>query len=183
MTKQQDDHIEDDVTLEDTETIEADERMEDKIKTLRDKLRTCETEKMTALEDSQRAKADFLNSKKRLEEQKQSDLERMAGTFVTSLLPLMDSFDMAMADTAAWEKIDPAWRSGVEGIKNQLERILKQHNVTPIEALGETFDHDLHEAVGTTADEGDSDVVKNVVQAGYKMNDTVIRPAKVIISE
>jgi molecular chaperone GrpE len=182
---QHDEHIEDEVVeaFEDTD-LEGDElQAQDKLKTLREKLKVCEAEKMAALEDVQRARADFLNSKKRLEEQKLADIERVAGKFVASLLPLADSFQMAMADKAAWEQIDPAWRTGVEGIQNQLNTILKNHDVTQIDALGAHFDHDLHEAIGTEASEGESDVVLKVVQAGYKMGDMIIRPAKVIISE
>ncbi len=181
-THQPDEHIEEDeVTIEDTEQIETEERLESKLKTLREKLKVCEAEKMTALEDLQRARADFLNTKRRLEEQKQADITRVADKFVASLLPLTDSFSMAMADKAAWEEIDASWRTGVEGIKSQLDRILATHNVTKIEALGTHFNHDEHEAVGTKEGE-EADIVLEVVQEGYKKDGAVLRPAKVIIS-
>jgi molecular chaperone GrpE len=181
-TRHSDEHIEEnEVTIEDTDQVETEERLENKLKTLREKLKMCESEKMSALEDLQRARADFLNTKKRLEEQKQTEVARAADAFIATLLPLADSFSMAMADEAAWQEVDSSWRTGVEGIKSQLDRILKTHNVTKIEALHTHFDHDLHEAVGTK--EGDEpDIVLEVVQEGYKKDATVLRPAKVIIS-
>ena len=178
-----------DVVEENEESIEVtdDEGQEvaqkDKQKQLREKLKAAEAEKRELLEELQRTKADFLNTKKRLEEQQQAAISRKEDAFIAALLPLADSFTMARKDTAAWDAIDEAWRKGVEGIHAQLERILANHNVVAVDPVGEPFDPERHEAVGTREDSANADTVIDVVQLGYERNGSILRPAKVIISE
>lgn len=166
---------------EDIEIEDVEKSSEVKVKKTREKLMQCEKEKAEILEELQRAKADYLNSKRRLSEQTQLDRERILNDFLRSLLPLCDSFDMATADTKIWESIDENWRKGVEGIQNQLNAILKQHGVEALEANGEHFDPNRHEAMSAIDDDGESETVAQVLQKGYVRNGEVIRPAKVII--
>ncbi|SRR6056297_459070 len=158
------------------------ETLHKKLKDLRTKLTAAEAAKRESLEELQRTKADFLNSKKRLEEQQQAAVKRSEDAFVSALLPLADSFYMAMKDEAAWNAIDESWRKGVEGIHQQLKRILDGYNVEPIDPAGEPFDPHRHEAVATTEDDGESETVLEVVQVGYERAGDVLRPAKVVIS-
>jgi len=167
----------DDIELEDIEQASG-----DKLKQLREKLKGCEKERMEHLEALQRTKADFLNSKKRIEEQLQRDRERITVGHVLALLPLADSFEAAMSDKN-WEECDEKWRKGVEGIYAQLMNILKANEVTPIDAEGEHFNPHEHEAVSNApaSEETKINTVVNVLQKGYRMGDTVLRPAKVIV--
>ena len=168
----------DDIELED-----LDETAETKIKALREKLKACETEKAQHHDDLQRAKAEFLNTKMRLSEQVEREKERAVDTQILQLIPLCDSFDMAMMNTDAWEAIDESWRKGVEAINNQLRNILQTYNVSTITPKGEQFDPNMHEAMSTIdSEEFETDTVVEVLQNGYVRNDTVIRPAKVILS-
>lgn len=166
--------------LEDIEEAEA-----GKIKKMRDKLTKCEEEKKQILDDSQRDKADFLNARKRLEEERINDRLRYKKQHVMELLPLCDSFQMAMSDTEAWEKADKNWRTGVEGINTQLLKILDSYNVKSVDPVGEDFDPYKHEAIGTeeVEDKKKHDKVVTVIQRGYEMTqgDTTetIRPARV----
>lgn len=155
---------------------------EQKLKNLRDKLKIAEAAKRDLHEELQRTKADYLNSRKRLEVQQQEAIKRSEDTFVAALLPLADSFYMAMKDETAWNAVEESWRKGVEGINQQLQRILTSHHVTPMVPLGETFDPQKHEAVATTPHGGDADTILEVVQIGYERDGDVLRPAKVIIS-
>ncbi len=155
---------------------------QDKLKALREKLKVCESEKMQYLEDLQRAKAEFLNSKKRVEDQRIQDKERAVETQIEKLLPLCDSFDMAMQNTEAWEAIDANWRSGIEGIYTQLISILDSYGVTKHSEINEAFDPEKHEAVGTKDSDQETDTVTEVLQAGYSRNGNNIRVAKVILS-
>ena len=166
-----------DIHLEDAEASAS-----DKQKSLRAKLKICETEKMQALEDAQRTKAEFLNSKKRLEEQAARDVVRAQYKFVMDLLPLADSFDMAMQNTATWEATDEVWRKGVEGIYQQLQSLLTKHNAVAVDPTGEAFNPEHHEALSTTDSEDESDTIVSVIQKGYERNGEIIRPAKVVIS-
>ena len=180
---QDDVSVESDASLPpELELDEVEEHKDAKIKKLQTNLKNCESEKRTHLEDLQRAKADFLNSKKRLEESAIQDRERILESFIQDLLPLCDSFHMAMSDTATWESVDQNWRSGIEGINSQLQRILSEHNVVSVDPLNEPFDPEKHEAVGTTESEAESNTIVAVLQLGFERNGTVLRPAKVTIS-
>lgn len=169
--------------VSDDETILTDISLEDeeetskaKIHSIKKKLQACETEKLQHLEALQRAKADFLNSKRRLEEQKEREVERATIRHAENLLPLADSFEMAMKDPK-WLEAEETWRKGVEGIHAQLMNVLRSLDVTPIDAENKPFDPQEHEAL-----QGDGDVVSFVFQKGYKLKNQVIRPAKVSVA-
>lgn len=155
-----------------------------KQKKLREKLAQCEKEKMAALEDLQRAKADFLNSKRRLDEQLRSDRDRLAVRHVEELLPLADSFEMSRAHSA-WENADAAWQKGIEQIHAQLKSILARYGVERIGEAGEPFDPARHEAVTSepVTDKAMHHTVTKVLQSGYTMNGSVIRAARVAVGE
>jgi hypothetical protein len=65
---------------------------------------------------------------------------------IEDLLPVLQSFDMAMGNKEAWEKADKNWRIGVEYIYSQLTKALSDNGLEEIKALGENFDHSLHDA-------------------------------------
>ncbi|MDQ5950909.1 MAG: molecular chaperone GrpE, partial [Patescibacteria group bacterium] len=152
------------------------------------KLKHCESEKRETLEEMQRTKADFLNARKRLEEERLRDRERSKMNQVEELIPLCDSFQMAMSDRELWEKADENWRKGIEGIYSQLEKLLTKYQVELINPLGEQFNPHQHEALSTTKvkEEKEHDKVISVIQNGYQithLNGTteLIRPARVLI--
>jgi len=171
-----------DMTEPDLEEIEDAE--ENKLKKLRDKLKQAEEDKRSTMEELATVKADFLNARKRLEEDSKRMVERKTIRHMESLLPLADSFYMAMANREVWEKADPIWRKGVEGINAQLMQILRENGVTAVDPTGEVFDPAKHEAIGTTPVEEDLvDTVVLVMQQGYEMTigskTELIRPARV----
>jgi molecular chaperone GrpE len=173
-------------TIDNTDEIEMEEvenNSKIKIKQLQAKLKVCETEKMKHLDDLQRTKAEFLNAKKRLEEQKNTDIERATSKFAKNLLPLCDSFNMAMSNKEQWEKVDDSWRKGVESIYSQLSRILKDYEISTIDPKNEPFDPNLHEAMSAIdSNEYPPETVVEVLQLGYIRKNEIIRPAKVIIT-
>lgn len=170
--------VSDDVELEDSELS-----MNDKIKSLRQKLRACEEEKQIYLTDTQRARADFLNSRRRLEEQLDRDRERATDKILLELLTLADSFDIAISDTQRWETLDGVWRDGIMAINAKLLSILKDNNVSQVNPLGEPFNPEAHDAVSSTQveDIAQVDTVVSVLQKGYKRGDIVLRPARVCV--
>ncbi len=171
--------------IEDIELADEEEAQSDKLKKLREKLRTCDEEKREILEELQRAKADFLNARKRLEEERLIDRVRSKKQHIEELLPLCDSFQMAMNDKA-WENADASWRKGIEGINAQLQGLLNSYGVILIEPLGKPFDPNRHEAIGTEAvtDKNKADTVIKVIQRGYELKNgdkiDTIRAARVI---
>jgi molecular chaperone GrpE len=176
-----------DIDLEETELIDLEEKSGDRIKKLREKLSHCEDEKKQLQDDLQRTRADFLNARKRLEEERARDRIRHRKEHVEELLPLCDSFEMAMSNKDVWEKADEIWRKGIEGISNQLMRLLNSYGVKVIEPKGEPFDPYRDEAVGTevVGDEKLVDTVVSVLQRGYEIQvgetTEVIRHARVTI--
>ena len=169
----------DEISLEDIEDAE-----ENKLKSLRNKLKQAEEDKRTALEELATVKADFLNARKRLEEDSKRMVERKTIRHMEALLPLADSFHMAMTNKEVWEQADENWRKGIEGINSQLLQILKDNGVVPVDPSGESFDPARHEAIGTTEVEEDQiDTVVMVMQQGYEMTlgdkTELIRPARV----
>lgn len=172
-----DDVIEDDPDLADVEAASA-----QKLKKLRTKLKECEVEKAEHQDALQRTRADFLNTRKRLEEQLKRDTERITEKHIIELLPLADSFDIAM-QSPGWEDCDETWRKGIEGIYAQLQQILKRHDVVAINETAVPFDPHLHEAVANepVTDAKDADTIVRILQPGYRMGERVIRHARVAV--
>lgn len=171
--------------IEEPELVDIEEKSGDKIKKLKQTIDRLEDEKRELQDELQRAKAEFLNARKRLDEDRARDKVRHKKAHIEELLPLCDSFQMAMSNKEAWEKADESWRKGVEGIHTQLMRILSSYDVEVIDPQGEVFNPHQHEAIGTepVTDKKLQDTVVSVVQRGYgiKNGDTIelIRPARV----
>lgn len=160
-----------------------------KIKLLRDKLKVCKQEKAEHLENLQRAKAEFLNGKKRLEEEKARDVEKVENKQIEKLLPMIDSFRMAMHDKETWSKIDETWRKGIESIHSQLHNILDSYDVKEINPEGTEFDPNIHEAITNVPVNNKKlhNKVISVIQTGFVRivgnKEELIRPARVTIGE
>ncbi len=130
----------------------------------------------------QRAKADFLNFKKG-QEKSLADFRKYAGEdLILKLLPTIDSFDLATRHLPE-ELKDSDWVRGVLCIKGMFENFLREAGVSEIKALGEDFDPTMHEAVGEEESDEEAGTVVEEVQKGYKMDDKVIRVAKVKIAK
>lgn len=177
--------LEEDIAPEELELEEIEASSKDRLKKLKEKLNASEEERRKVLEDCQRLKADFLNARKRLEEQNERNKELAVSDFVERLMPLYDSFEMAMGNKEAWEAVDETWRRGVEAMHKELQSILASYNVRVISPVGESFDPNLHEAIGQedVSDKSSHDTVTSVLQSGIVREiggDTVvIRPARV----
>lgn len=168
------------------EEFEPEEETADKVKKLREKLKECEKEKQEYLDGWQRAKADFVNSRRRLEEEKAAALSKAGEEVLLEILPVVDSFEMAFADRESWEQAPSEWRKGVESIYSQLTNVLKRHNVSAIDPeAGTAFDPQQHEAMEMVpvSDEADDHTVQAVLQKGYRSNGGIIRAAKVKVGE
>lgn len=172
-----------------TELVEEEANAEQKLKALRKKLEEATEKNRELQEETQRIKADFLNARKRLEEEQILDRKRSTIKAIEKILPLADSFYLAMLDKKAWEAADATWRKGVEGIFNQLQSILRSYQVAAIDPTGQVFDPQKHEAMSSIPVENETkhNVVLTVMQLGYIQNDNdteiVIRPARVTVGE
>lgn len=176
---------EDNIDEPSDDEIESDRNA--KIKKLQAKLKACEAEKTEHLDNLQRAKAEFLNARKRLEDEKKREKERQTISHVQKLLPLYDSFTMAMHNTEAWNAVDADWRKGVESIYAQLQKTLTAYGVAEVSPLGEEFDPMQHEAMSevTVDDAAQDHKIVSVIQKGFTITiegkTELIRPARVTV--
>jgi len=164
---------------------EEGETTKDAIKKLREKLKKAEAEKMEYLESMQRIKADYVNSRKRDEEAK-IELVRYANTnFAEEFLPILDSFEQAMADKEKWEAVATEWRTGIESIYNKILSVFNKNNIVGFASVGDVFDPNLHHSIQVVKSEDASreGTIAQVLQKGYKVGDKLIRPAMVSVFE
>lgn len=165
----------DDVVYDDSETTV------DTVKKLRQKLKECQSERQEFLDGWQRAKADLINAKKRSLDEQGSFIERMNTGFIEELFPVLDSFDMAFKNKEAWESAPEQWRKGVEYIYTQLKTVLESRGVAVLNPIGQPFNHHEHHSLASipVTDAADDGKVLEVVRKGYKVGETIIRPADV----
>ena len=130
------------------------------------------------------SRADFENYRKRTLKEK-ADLIKSGGEdCLKQILPLVDDFERGLQAIDKSSDVD-AVKQGMELIYNKFQTYLKQHGVTEIPTGGEPFDTEYHEAVTTfpVDDPAKKGKIIDTVQKGYKMNDKVIRFAKVVVGE
>ena len=133
------------------------------------------------LRGMQRAAADFANYRRRVDEEREGLSQFSNALLIGKLLAVLDDFDRAL------ETVPPGtnegWVDGVRLVERKLRALLEAEGVTPIEALGQPFDPNLHEAVvyEETADHPDNQVIGEL-QRGYRLRDRVLRPSLVRVA-
>lgn len=123
--------------------------------------------------------AEFENYKKRIQKESINKYAEITGDVVTSILPIMDNLEKA----AQAKTEDTSYQEGVKLILKQFLDTLKKFGVEEIEAVGTTFDPELHEAVSHIEDANrkDQEVVEEY-RKGYKIGTKVIRHSMVIVA-
>ena len=151
---------------------------EEASETLKETLAEVKAKAEANLAGWQRAQADFINYKKRSDQEKQ-DLSKFANSvLILNLLPVLDDLERAFSSLPPkMEKL--SWLDGIKLIERKLWAVLQAQGVSPIKALGEPFDPQFHEAV--RQDKGKEGVVIEEVQKGYMLEDRVIRPTMVVV--
>ena len=165
--------------IEEESVVEPEEGSDDavaKIKKLQEELKVCRGEKQENMDGWQRAKADYVNSLKRFDEEKKAERERGVEQAVERLLPAFDALERAKEHGDIPE--------GFSGIVKQLESGFAALGLEPVGVVGEMFDPALHEALGQdTVEAADEDgKVTAVLEKGWKRADVLIRPAKVRVA-
>jgi molecular chaperone GrpE len=133
------------------------------------------------LHNWQRTAADFANYKRRTDEERNAVGEFGKAILITKLLGVLDDFDRALESVP--EEAHEGWVEGIRLVERKLRGVLESEGVTQIEALGQPFDPNLHEAVvyeETT--EYPDNLVTAELQRGYRLRDRVIRPALVKVA-
>ncbi len=127
-----------------------------------------------------RSQAEFENFRKRTRQKAQEQVEAANRDLLESLLPVLDNFSRALASPG--DSAD-ALRSGIEMVRKQMMDQLGQHGLTRVEALGQPFDPNLHDAVATEkSSEYPENHVIEVMLDGYRLKDRLLRPAMVKVA-
>ena len=170
----------DDVVFEDnTEVTGVDYK--EKTDKLRVQIKELQEKNTNLLDSWQRDKADFINVRKK-DEQERKDFVKFANqNIIEELLPVLDSFESAFKNKEVWEKVDKNWRTGVEYIHSQLIGVLFNNGLKVINPINEMYDSVRDEAVETLKvdDKKDDAKILEVIQVGYELNGKEIRPPKV----
>ena len=126
-----------------------------------------------------RLMAEFDNFKKRSSKERGGLYNSLISDIFTSLLPVIDNLEKA----ANAETADEAYKQGVELVLKQFKDVLKANGVEEIEAVGQTFDPEVHEAVASVVDEtlGEKEI-KEEYRKGYKIGSKVIRHSMVVVA-
>lgn len=129
----------------------------------------------------QRSAADFSNYKRRTDDERAQLGQFSTAILIGRLLGVLDDFDRALENVPP--EAHDAWIEGVKLTERKLRNVLEAEGVTPIEALGQPFDPNLHEAVAheETTEHADNEVIGEV-QRGYRLHDRVLRPSLVRVA-
>lgn len=134
-------------------------------------------------EDLQRTRADFENYRKRMEIEKQQSRDAAAAATILKLLPVIDTLERALSHIPEQLK-DNSWVAGIMAMKKNLDKSLQTLNLQRVEASqGAEFNPDFHEAVQMDDSEGDLEVIKEELQAGYLYNGQVLRHSMVKVTK
>lgn len=145
-----------------------------------DPLARAEAERAKYLELAQRTQADFDNYRKRAARDVSAAGARARSDLLRELLPVVDNLERAL--TSAGEGAD-GLADGVRLVHSELVGVLERNGVEAIATEGERFDPTVHEALSTRSENGaEAGVVLDVVQKGYRLDQAVLRPARVVVS-
>ena len=148
------------------------------VEALREALGEQRTKAESHLQNWQRVQADFINYKRRSEQEKEEMKAFANSVLICNLLPALDDLERALSSVPR-ELAKLPWVEGVRLIERKFYDILKAQGVMPIKAKGKLFDPNLHEAAMSTR--GREGMVIKELKRGYKLNDRVIRPASVVV--
>lgn len=162
------------------EEAEITETEEEDIESLKKALAEEKEKAEKYLANWQRAQADFINFKKRTEQEKEENIKFANASLMASLLPVLDDLERAL-DSVSGKLSGLTWVNGIELIYRKFRSILESQGLSQIEAKGKDFDPTLHEAV--LYEEGEEGKVIEELQKGYKFHDRVIRPAMVKVGK
>ncbi len=166
----------------DEETEETQEADEDIVR-MQQELEVARSENEIAADMMLRLAAEMDNYKKRVLKERESLIKYGAQGLLQELLPILDNFERAIESGNKSRDLD-SFLEGVEMIFKQMSDALERKGVSKIDAVGEIFDPNIHEAVmHVNSEEYPENAVIEELQKGYMLHDRVIRPAMVTVSK
>jgi len=167
-----------------TKEEKAIRKLEKQVKKLKEENEKLDREKNNYIGYLQKERAEFDNFRKRKQVELSGSFQNGVFDTVLKMLPVIDNFDLALNNIPE-DKKDDDFIVGIRNLSKMFIDTLETIGVTEIKAEGETFNHDLHDAMMQIDKEDDekADIVRQVIQKGYNKDDKVIRYAKVIVTK
>lgn len=151
-------------------------------KNLQHKIEELESQVAELTAGWQRTQADFVNFKKQAADDRIRQIQVANADLIAELLPVLDNFRLA-AQHLPENLANDSWAQGVQQIEKQFENILLDSGLSRIEAVGEQFNPELHEAIEEVESDKTSGEIVEEVATGYKYDDIVLRPSKVKVAK
>ncbi len=159
------------------------DELAEEVAALKQELETVRQKADENLDGWQRAQAEFSNYKKRQEKEQTAQRDRLAGDILKRYLEVVDDLDRALAKRPQ-DGAGAEWASGMDLIYRKMLAILESEGVTVMQAEGEHFDPNRHEAISQEeSPEHESGQIIEVLQKGYLLGERVLRPARVRIAK
>ena len=176
--------------VEEDGTVEPPLTPEQQVAMLRAALSEAREEINRQVDAVQRGKADLANARRRHDEERLRIQQQANSRLLVQLLPIVDELDLAVNhletnnDAASAETASESWAQGVRLIQRKLAGFLEAQGVTRIDALGEPFNPELHEAVGMAIiEDAQSGHIVEVLRQGYRLHNRVVQVAQVVVNQ
>jgi len=124
-----------------------------------------------------RSAAEFINYKRRTEQERAELYKTANGTIIREFLPVLDDLERTLANVPA-DQAESKWVEGVNLVARKFRTLLERQGITTIDTVGQPFDPAIHEAVG-----GSGTHVVEEYQRGYRFHGRTLRPAIVVVGE
>ena len=124
-----------------------------------------------------RSAAEFINYKRRTEQERSELYKTANGTLIREFLPVLDDLERTLANVPS-DQAESKWVEGVTLVARKFRTLLERQGITPIDTIGQPFDPAIHEAVAGTG----THVVEEY-QRGYRFHGRTLRPAMVVVGE
>lgn len=168
---------------EEFEEPEPAEPRQDPLAQLQAQIVALTAEKAALYDKLLRRQAEFENYRKRVDRERAELYQHGRDDVLLQFLPVVDNFERALSSLESSEGDAEALRNGVELIHKQFKDALSKFGLEAVEAVGQTFDPHVHEAVTTEAtDKHKENTVIQEFQRGYRIGDRLLRPAKVKVA-
>ena len=165
------------------DAAEPDEPRQNPVAQLQAQIDTLTAERASLYDKLIRRQAEFENYRKRVERERGELYQHGRDDVLLQFLPVVDNFERALSSLETSEGDAEALRHGVELIHKQFKDALSKLGLEAVEAVGQTFDPHVHEAVTTEAtDKHKENTVIQEFQRGYRIGDRLLRPAKVKVA-
>lgn len=164
------------------EPLETAASAEESLSHLQEQLSEAQAQAQEYLDGWQRSRAEFANYKRRIERDRELMQQEAIIRVVTRYLPILDDLERALQNQPQ-EGEGAAWAQGIELIYRKMLTALEADGVQPMNAEGEMFDPNLHEAImQEESDDHESGQIISVLQKGYRIGERVLRPALVKVA-